>query len=267
MSLVVLASLKSSPGVTTTALALGAVWPPERRVLVAELDSAGGDLAARFRLPDEPGLLTLGAAARRNDPARRVWQCCQRLPGGLAVLTGPETADQARNALAAPGLAAAFSGADADVLADCGRLDPGSPTLEVARHADLVVLVARPVYGELKRLGGTLPRLQQVGSRLAVVLVGKGKYPPSEVASALGVEVLGALPFDPQGAAALGGTPTTKGALRRSPLLRYAHGLARVLLGRLPSRTGQQVDSPMTVVRSPSAASTLEPRPGPEVRR
>ena len=267
MSLVVLTSLKNSPGVTTTALALGAVWPPERRVLVAELDPAGGDLVNRFRLPGEPGLLTLAAAARRHDPSQRVWQCCQRLPGGLAVLTGPENAEQARNAMATPGLPEAFSGMDADVLADCGRSDPGSPALEVARHADVVVLVVRPVYAELKRLVGALPRLRQIGSRLAVVLIGKGKYPPAEVAGALGVEVLGALPFDPQGAAILGGAPTTKGALRRSPLLRYAHGLVPVLLGRLPAMSGQQVNPSTTPAGRTSTAPTLEPRRGPEAPR
>ena len=183
------------------------------------------------------------------------------------MLTGPETAEQAHNAMAAPGLAAAFSGVDADVLADCGRFDPSSPALEVARHADVVVLVARPVYAELKRLGGTLPRLQQVGSRLAMVLVGKGTYPPSEVASALGVEVLGALPFDAQGAALLGGAPAGKNVLRRSPLLRYAHGLVPLLLGRLPAKTEPQVNGPTNTARPSSAASTLKPDPGPEVRR
>jgi len=267
MSLVVLTSLKNSPGVTTTALALGAVWPPERRVLVAELDPAGGDLVNRFRLPGEPGLLTLAAAARRHDPSQRVWQCCQRLPGGLAVLTGPENAEQARNAMATPGLPEAFSGGDADVLADCGRFDPGPPALEVARHADVVMVVVRPVYAELKRLVGTLPRLRQVGSRLAVVLVGKGNYSPAEVTGALGVEVLGALPFDPQGAAILGGAPTTKGALRRSPLLRYAHGLVPVLLGRLPAMSGQQVNPSTTPAGRTSTAPTLEPRRGPEAPR
>jgi Mrp family chromosome partitioning ATPase len=267
MSLIVLTSLKNSPGVTTTALALGAVWPPERRVLVAELDTAGGDLANRFRLPGEPGLLALAAAARRHDPTQRVWRCCQRLPGGLAVLTGPETAEQARNAMATPRLAEAFSGMDADVLADCGRFDPGSPALELARHADVVVLVVRPVYAELKRLVGTLPRLRQIGWRMAAVLVGKGNYPPAEVAGALGIEVLGALPFDPQGAAILGGTPTTKSAIRRSPLLRYAHGLLPVLLGRLPAMTEQQVNSPTTAAKRPSTTPTVEPRPGPEVLR
>ncbi len=261
MSLIVLISLKNSPGVTTTALALGAVWPPERRVLVAELDQSGGDLANRFRLSGEPGLLALAAAARRHDPTHRVWQCCQRLPGGLAVLSGPETAEQARNALAVSRLAEALAGVDADVLADCGRFDPRSPALDVIRRADVAVLVVRPVYAELKRLLGTLPALRQIGTRLAVVLVGKGSYPPAEVAEALGIEVLGVLPFDPQGAAALGGAPTTKAVLRRSPLLRHAHGLVPPLLGRLPGVTRRQASPSTTRTRRSSAA----PRPGREV--
>jgi hypothetical protein len=239
MSLVALASLKNAPGVTTTALALGAVWPPERRVLVAELDPAGGDVAGRFRLPGEPGLLALSAAARRRDPAQRVWQFCERLPGGLTVLTAPAAGEQARRALATPGMAGAFNGLDADVLADCGRLDPASPALEVIRRADVVLLVVRPVYTELKRLAESVPGLQELRSRLGVVLIGKGNYPPGEVATAIGVEVLGSLPVDPHGAAILGGAPNTKGALRRSPLLRYALSLVRLLLVRLPTETAQ----------------------------
>jgi hypothetical protein len=237
MSLVALASLKNSPGVTTTALALGAVWPPERRVLIAEVDPAGGDVAGRFRLPGEPGLLALGAAARRHDPAQRMWQFCQRLPGGLAVLTAPLTTEQARRAMAIPGLADAFASMEADVLADCGRLDPASPALNVIRRADVLLLLARPVYTELKRLAEPLPGLHDLRSRLGVVLIGKGNYPPAEVATALGIDVLGALPFDARGAAVLSGAPTGKGALRRSPLLRYAQGLARLLVTWLPATT------------------------------
>lgn len=259
-----LTSLKHSPGVTTTALALGAVWPAERRVLVAELDSAGGDLTDDFRLPGEPGLLALAAAARRHDPTGRLWQSCQRLPGGLAVLTAPATAEHVRNALAAPRLADAFAGADADVLADCGRFDPGSPPLSVVRHADVVLLVVRPVYVELKRLAGTLPGLRQIGSRLAAVLIGKGAYPPAEVASALGVEVIGELPFDPQGAAILGGAPATKSALRRSPLLRQARGLVPLLLGRLPISDDQRERPSKTPEPRTSPAPPRRPRPGPE---
>jgi MinD-like ATPase involved in chromosome partitioning or flagellar assembly len=65
MSVLALASAKGAPGVTTAAVALGAVWP--RRVLLVEGDPAGGDLAARFHLPPEPNLVSLGMVARRGQ--------------------------------------------------------------------------------------------------------------------------------------------------------------------------------------------------------
>ena len=51
MTLIGLTSAKGSPGVTTTALALGWVWPavhPGRRVLVVDADPAGAGTSAGF---------------------------------------------------------------------------------------------------------------------------------------------------------------------------------------------------------------------------
>ena len=48
MSLIAVAAGKDSRGVTTTALALAAVWPRARAVLLAECDPSGGSLAARY---------------------------------------------------------------------------------------------------------------------------------------------------------------------------------------------------------------------------
>jgi len=42
MALIAIAADKGSPGVTTTSVALAAVWP--RPVLLAECDPSGGDL-------------------------------------------------------------------------------------------------------------------------------------------------------------------------------------------------------------------------------
>ena len=69
MALIVLASDKGSPGVTTTAITLAAVWP--RRALLAELDPTGGDVALRLRGPrgaplsPEVGLISLAVGVRR----------------------------------------------------------------------------------------------------------------------------------------------------------------------------------------------------------
>src|SRR5215471_9801511 len=122
MPLIAVASCKGAPGATTAALALGAVWP--RSVLVAELDPFGGDLAARFNLFVTPGLVTLAAAAGTGEAS--VADHCQQLPGGLPVLAGPESWQQA--AVAVPAVVALLASLpDVDVVADCGRLVPGSP--------------------------------------------------------------------------------------------------------------------------------------------
>jgi len=104
MSMVAFAAAKGAPGVTTAAAAVAAVWPAERGVLLAECDPGGGDLAARFGLPAQPGLVSLAAAARRELDAAMVAQHTQTLPGGLRVLVGPPGAEQAAAALKAAGI-------------------------------------------------------------------------------------------------------------------------------------------------------------------
>ena len=73
MALIAIAADKGSPGVTTTSVALAAVWP--RRVLLAEADPAGGDLVYRSAgahggvLNPNSGLLSLAATARHGRRA------------------------------------------------------------------------------------------------------------------------------------------------------------------------------------------------------
>src|SRR5882757_7767914 len=102
MALIALAADKGSPGVTTAAVALSAVWP--RRVLLAETDPAGGGL-----VPDQ------------------LWDHVQPLSGGLEVLVGLGVAEQAAGLAGLwPTLGRAFAQladsphAPADVIADCG---------------------------------------------------------------------------------------------------------------------------------------------------
>jgi hypothetical protein len=234
MSLVTLAAAKASPGVTTAAVALAAVWPAEREVLVVEADPGGGDLAARFDLASEPGLVSLAAARRSNSAA--VTAHAQPLPGGLAVVAGPPGAEQATAAL---GLMPTelLAGLDelgaTDVLADAGRLDPGSPALGWVRAARLVVLVARPTLAELQHLAYRVTAIREACRALGLVLIGGGPYQPQEVAEALGIEVLGTLPVDPRGAGLLGGVPASAAGLRRTPLLRATRTLVDTLTARL----------------------------------
>ncbi|MFG2089313.1 hypothetical protein [Spirillospora sp. NPDC048824] len=170
MALIALAADKGAPGVTTAAVALGAVWP--RPVLVAECDQAGGDLV--YRLPAAPGtadgpqghaadggmlnpsrgLLSLAATARRGLRPDQIAEHCQRLVGGLDVLVGTTNAEQAQAMTWLWGpLGRAFAGLDpVDVIADCGRLGAGTPLTELMHEADMVVLLTRATLEQVAHL-------------------------------------------------------------------------------------------------------------------
>lgn len=238
MSLVAVGSAKGSPGATTLVAALGSVWPASAGVLLAELDPAGGDLAIRLGLPAEPGLVTLAAEGRRGVTPELVWEHTSSFPGSEVahVLAGPASADQATAALAAVGgkLAEVLAGlADVDVLADCGRLDPGSPALAVARRADLVVVVARSSVAEIRHLSTRVAALR-LRAPVALVLVGDRPYGVAEVAGAVGVEALGAVAHDARGAELVSaGTANGSRLARTSPLMRTTRSLADTLVARL----------------------------------
>ncbi|MCP6330255.1 hypothetical protein NL460_29380, partial [Klebsiella pneumoniae] len=81
------------------------------------LDPAGGTLAASSGWPPEPSLVSPAAAARRSFDPDLVWEHCQELPGGAAVLAGPASGDQARSALGMlAGLSKHLGMLEADVL-------------------------------------------------------------------------------------------------------------------------------------------------------
>ncbi len=236
MSLVAVAAAKAAPGVTTSALAMAGVWPADRQVLLVEADQGGGDLAARFGLAAQPGLVSLAAAARRQVDTALVGEHAQTLPGGLGVLVGPPGAEQATAALGmlAAVVLAGLDGLDGvDIIADLGRLDPASPALGLAQAASLVLLVVRPRLDELQHLVHRVAALRGECRTLGVVLVGTGPYPAEEIAAALGIEVVGALPADPRAALLLGGSAASASALRRTPLIRAARSLTEAILGRL----------------------------------
>jgi hypothetical protein len=234
VAVVALGSVRSC-GVTTLALALTATWPKDRRVLLVEADPAGGTVAAASGWPPEPSLVSLAAAARHALDPDLVWEHCQELPGGAAVLTGPPSADQARSALGMlAGLLSHLGMLDADVLVDCGRLDPGAPGAEVFEGADAVVLAARPRLADLHALANWREANPAGSGRVALVLVGDGPYPDTEIAAALGIEVLARLPWDPDAAGALVSVPASAREVRLSPLVRAARSLA----GRLAEELG-----------------------------
>ncbi len=97
MTTAVFTSLKGSPGTTTLACALAAVWPLDRRIVLAECDPAGSDLIGWFGLEPDRGLLSLAASVRGpTGPPSILKDHLQTLPGGLEVLAGSMYPDRAR---------------------------------------------------------------------------------------------------------------------------------------------------------------------------
>ena len=244
--LIAVAADKGAPGVTTTALALAAVWP--RPVLLAECDPAGGDLVYRLpgegggRLDPRRGLLSLAVAARRDLQPTQLWTHAQKLRGGLDVLLGVTSAEQGAGLEPLWGpVGSALAGLpQADVIADCGRLGPDGAYYDLLAHAAAVVLVTRPSLGEVVRLRDraaavALAVRQRSGqdARVGVLVVADHRVfsrALAEVRQVLGaVSVLGGIAFEARSAELLRGE--WGGRLDKSLLIRTAREVAGQLAG------------------------------------
>jgi hypothetical protein len=275
MALIAIGADKGAPGVTTTALALAAVWP--RPVLLAECDPAGGDLVYRLpaadggRLDPRRGVLSLAVAARRGMQSNQVWEQTQKLHGGLDVLTGVTNAEQGAglNLLWGPVGKMLAGIPHADVIADCGRIGVDGPHYDLLAEATLVVLITRPVLGEVIRLRDRVAAVAAAASKrgrrgfaVDVVVVAdhkRFKITLGEVAHALGqgnvpARIVGALADEPKSAEMLCGE--WGGRLDKTLLMRTARDIAQRLAESLPmlSQQGQQGHE--------SSGQSTEPRVG-----
>jgi MinD-like ATPase involved in chromosome partitioning or flagellar assembly len=245
MTQIALCSAKGSPGVTSLACVMGAVWPPDRAVLVAECDPSGGDLAGRFGLSTRVGLASMILTERqRKSQLTDHRPHVQQLPGGLDVLVGPCGADSAMALDRELGMAPSGMGVSGcDVLADCGRLLPGAVGQErIVGTSDRVLLLVRPDVSGVAHAQSAVPRVQALGSApTSLVIVGSGDFSPSHVAEALAIDVLGTIPFDLRAARlARGGVGSAK-AFARSALVVFARALVSVITDQ--SKSESKVDT------------------------
>ena len=119
---------------------------------------------------------------------------------------------------------------DADVLVDCGRLDLGSPLGRLWEQSDRAVLAVRPRLADLQALATWLEGPAPQWGRLGLVTIGDGPFADTEIAEALGVEVLARLPWDPTAAEAMLSVPASSRQLRLAPLARAARTFADQLV-------------------------------------
>jgi MinD-like ATPase involved in chromosome partitioning or flagellar assembly len=275
------ASVKGAPGVTTMACLVGATWPSDRRVMVAECDPSGGDLAARFGLSSRRGWPTFATAVRRSGASVAIEPHLQQLPGGLDVLIGPGGSDQTDSVGATDDLLANLSDESAgvwDVLVDVGRLPSGDlPSSGWLARSDAVVILLRSDAASVLHVQNRAREIHAAcGDRVALALVGGTEYGNEEIAEFTGLPVIGSVPFDPASAAVAAGDQGSERRLSRSFLINSALHLSQSLCGsqslrgdasapggtRDPVARGQSVE-----VAEPAAQSPLVGRSIASVRR
>ncbi len=247
-----LVSAGGSPGVTTAAVALALTWPVP--VIVAECDPSGGDVLTGLlsgHMSASQGLMEHaieagrdGRAAARTLSAQLVALDADRTRMVLPGLTDPRQA--AGLASAWPSVASTLLAQQADVLADCGRLDagPGQP-LAILSVARTVAVVLRPTLRQVWAARSRIEILTQlVGgtSRVALLLTGPGPHSAREVAQALGVPVAAVLPDDARSAALLSDGQGGQRNFTTGSLLRSARAAGKALREHVAVMTQQPVE-------------------------
>jgi hypothetical protein len=228
-----------SPGVTTTAVALALAWPSP--VIVAECDPSGGDVLAGLltgHVPASLGLMEHAIDAGHKGAAAAIALEDQLMPLDadqtrmlLPGLTDPRQAIGLASAW--PAVVTTLTAQEADVIADCGRLDAGpSQPLAVLAAARTVALVLRPTLRQVWSARSRVEILSHIvsaNSRLALVVCGRGPHTAHEIAHALGVPVAAVLPDDARSAALLSDGMGGQRSLSSSPLLRAAQAAGNAL--------------------------------------
>lgn len=249
---------KAAPGVTTSTWALALSWP--RPLLVADCDPAGGDMVPGLlagRVSVSRGLLSWSMAARRGIPAMmaaamlaehsvqlpehpQVWL----IPGFATAAQGSSFTAEAWERLALA-LERSSASMGRDALVDAGRLVADRSCWPVLRAADRVLVAVRPSVRSVHAAQDATQRLrEELGdlAKVAALVVGDGPYSAGEVVKALGLPLVGALPYDPTAAQVLsdGATASVK-AVQRSALLRAASSLAKAL--NVPAKAADVADA------------------------
>lgn len=219
--MIVVASVKGSPGATTLAAVLALVWRGDQPAVLVEADCAGGDVGRWHWVPDTPGVASLAAACRTG--AVTVAEHVRRLPIGVQVVVGPAARSPATVAVGLLGQADPTLWTTAfPVVVDVGRLEPDAPSTALLRHARVVLVVARGDEASLLRVADVkLP-----AGDVWLVLVGDCAYSSDEITQVTELPVAARLPWDVYSARVIGGQAVARKGWTRRGLPAAARTLA-----------------------------------------
>ncbi|MCX6398395.1 MAG: hypothetical protein NTX33_00495 [Propionibacteriales bacterium] len=252
--LIAIGSAKGSPGATSLALLLAAVWP--RPAVLLEADPSGGDLAYRCKAAhggapySDRGIVRLAAAVRsggENDGDALLNQA-QLLAVGVNLVQGVESSTQGRGLAGLwPSIANACKGASVDVIADLGRIDQTSATMPIAQAADATVMLATARLDSAMHLVHRVPEVAAAISgvravpRIVPVVIGPDSTSVSDRAAIdtwlerAGVPLTPtqSVPVDDAALARLERGERPEGRMSRTLLVRAGRALAGSLVGSL----------------------------------
>lgn len=145
MGLICVCGATPAAGSTTLAVALAATMPGPATSVLVEASPWGGSLAQSLRTRPVP-TLNHATAFRLADAGHAAEDLPWQLPSGSPAWLCPSSRDDAWSAVTMLCGGYLFDELRRDniVVADLGHLTPSSPALPIARHADLVIVVARP---------------------------------------------------------------------------------------------------------------------------
>jgi hypothetical protein len=144
-------------------------------------------LGARYGLGVDPGVVSLIAALRRTDRID-VAAHGRQMTGGLCVVPGPESGEQARAVWhgSTDTVAARLAEDERVWLVDAGRLDAGSPVAAFGWLATLTVLVVGAAMEDLVQVPSRVAWLQSHGAHVGVLVVGAAGHEPTELGEFFG---------------------------------------------------------------------------------
>lgn len=231
MTIVAVCSTRSSPGVTSLCVALGAAWARFGvRPLLIEADPSGGVIGLRFAMTADPSLRTLWADMRRSFSPELLMRNSSDLRGVDCLLapTDPLLASRALDHVA-PVLAHELAMLNRPVVIDLGRIEHASVALPFVRCATQVLVVTKPKVEDVQSLLYGSRLLEANGATPAIVSIGDGPHHPAEVASLSGLALAAVLPDDPRVASAFCGGRYRARKLAKSTLWRCLDALANEL--------------------------------------
>ncbi|WP_102191298.1 hypothetical protein [Microbacterium aurantiacum] len=230
MAIITLASVTGAPGVSTTAVALALQNPKPTMLIEADISRTSSILPGTLQgqVQHTTGLTEAAVADQRNDlTAQVLWDQTVELAPDTVLVPGFRTLSGAAGTT--PGFwrelihaATPLETSGWDVIIDLGRLRFNDIRIPLMRESDSVTLLVdgtlpttAAVFShthELDEYGRSVPRgwlltaLGEVGHDSYVDLIyterpeGQWTYPSQDAPKALGLKLLGKLPWDPKNA-------------------------------------------------------------------